>query len=84
LGYTLVAIIFAVLGAGIMNIINGFLTNYGFQHVEAVLASNILMLESPFALIIGLFFFREVPVMREMIGAALIAYGAWKINQSES
>lgn len=74
--------LFAVLCAGIMVVINMFLTNYGFEHVEAVLASNLLMLESPFALVIGLLFFREFPVMRELIGAACIAYGAWKMNEA--
>lgn len=33
-------LIFAVIGAGIFNILNVFLTNYGFQKVDAVLASD--------------------------------------------
>jgi len=37
-------LLLAVIGAGIFNIGNVFLTNYSFQRVEAVLASNILTL----------------------------------------
>ena len=43
----------AVILAGTFNIVNVFLTNYGFEKVEAVLASNILTLEAFFAVVIG-------------------------------
>ena len=49
-------LLLAVVGAGIFNILNVFLTNYGFQKVEAVLASNILTLEAFFAVILGFYF----------------------------
>lgn len=76
--YFLLAI---VVGAGLFNVGNLLLTNYGFERVEAVLASNILALESLFAIAIGFIFFRETPVIRELIGGTLILASVIKMNQ---
>lgn len=76
--YFLLAI---VVGAGLFNVGNLLLTNYGFERVEAVLASNILALESLFAIAIGFIFFREAPVIRELIGGTLILASVIKMNQ---
>lgn len=67
--------------AGLFNVANLFLTNYGFQKVEAVLASNILMLESLFAVVIGYLFFREIPLTKDFIGGALILCSAYMMNK---
>ena len=77
-------LLLAVIGAGIFNIFNVFLTNYGFQKVEAVLASNILTLESAFAVILGFMFYQEIPATRELIGGLIIILGAIAMNQLEA
>lgn len=74
----------AVIGAGIFNIMNVFLTNYGFQKVEAVLASNILTLESFFAIILGFVFFKEVPLLKELLGGVVIVTSVIAMNNLES
>lgn len=76
--FTLLGII---LLAGVFNAVNLFLTNYGFAKVEAILAGNILMLESVFGLSIGILFYREIPVVREMIGGLLILVSVWRMNR---
>lgn len=73
-------ILLAVVGAGIFNILNVFLTNYGFQKVEAVLASNILTLEAFFAIILGLFFYQEVPLVKDFLGGLIIIASVIAMN----
>ncbi len=58
--------------AGIFNILNLLLTNYGFQHVEAVVASILLNLELLFAILLGLILYNEIPTIRELIGGIII------------
>ena len=72
-----------VLGAGIFNLGNLLLTNYGFARVEAVLASNILALESVFAIIISLIFYKEVSNLKEIIGGILILFSVIQMNKLE-
>jgi len=73
----------AIIGAGIFNIANLLLTNYGFQKVEAIFASNILSLESVFAIILGLLFYKEIPLARELAGGAIIALSVIGMNWVE-
>lgn len=74
----------AVIVAGFFNVGNIYLTNYGFQHVESVLASNILMLEALFAVILGFIFFKEVPAWKEILGGVLIVAGVIGMNFEEN
>lgn len=74
---------FAVFGAGLFNVMNMFLTNYGFQKVEAILASNILTLESVFAVLLGFIFYKELPVFKELIGGLIITASVIGINKLE-
>jgi len=74
-------LLLAVIGAGIFNIGNVFLTNYGFQRVEAVLASNILTLESVFAVILGFLFYREIPLPKELLGGVIITLSVIGTNR---
>ncbi len=74
----------AVLGAGLFNVINMFLTNYGFQKVEAILASNILTLESVFAIVLGFLFYKEIPVAKELIGGLVITLSVLGMNKVEA
>jgi len=74
----------AVIVAGIFNILNMNLINYGFQHVEAVLASNILTLESVFAVALGIVFYREIPSIKELLGGAIIVLSVIGMNKAEA
>jgi drug/metabolite transporter (DMT)-like permease len=75
---------FAVVAAGIWNIGNVFLTNYGFQKVETILASNILTLEGVFAAVLGFLFFKEVPSVKELFGGLIIALSVIGMNKLEN
>lgn len=77
-------ILIAVIGAGIFNVLNMFLTNYGFQKIEAVLASNILTLESFFAIILGFIFYKEVPLLKDLLGGVIIVTAVIAMNKLES
>lgn len=73
----------AIIGAGIFNIVNLLLTNYGFQKVEAIFASNILALESALAIILGLLFYAEVLALRELLGGVMIILSVIGMNWVE-
>lgn len=77
-------LLLAVIGAGAFNTMNVFLTNYGFQKVEAVLASNILTLESLFAIILGFVFYQEMPFLKDIFGGAIITYAVIAMNKLEA
>lgn len=68
---------------GFFNAINIFLINYGFNNVKAVLASNILTLESIFALILAAIFYREFPSAKELLGGVLIIGSVMQMNRLE-
>lgn len=74
----------AVAGAGLFNVINMFLTNYGFQKVEAILASNILTLESVLAIVLGFLFYKEIPIAKELIGGVVITLSVLGMNKVEA
>jgi drug/metabolite transporter (DMT)-like permease len=74
-------ILLILLGAGAFNVANLFLTNYGFEKVEAVIASNILGLETLFAVVIAIFLFHELPSIKELIGGLLIVFSVYKMNK---
>lgn len=77
-------LLLVVIGAGIFNIMNVYLTNYGFQKVEAVLASNILTLESVFAIVLGFLFYKEVPITKELLGGIIITLSVIGMNRLET
>lgn len=69
---------------GFINAFNLFFTNFGFRYVKAVLASNILTLESIFAVILAIIFFREIPTSKELIGGILIIGSVLQMNRLEN
>src|SRR5258708_6440344 len=73
-----------ILVGGFFQVVNLFLTNYGFQKVEAVLASNLLMLETVFGVLLGFLFFREIPTLKELIGGLLIVFRAYQMNKLDA
>lgn len=70
--------------AGLFNVINLFLTNFGFQNVKAAVAGNILTLEIFFALLYGFLLYGEVPVFREVVGGMLILLSVIFVNKLEN
>lgn len=74
-------LLLAVIGSGIFNILNVFLTNYGFQKVEAVLASNLLTLEAFFAIILGFLFYQEAPLTKDFFGGLIIIASVIAMNK---
>lgn len=70
-----------ILCAGLFNVINLFLTNYGFQKLEAVLAGNLLMLEVFFAVLLGFAFYHEIPTVKECLGALFIIVSVYRMNK---
>lgn len=77
------SVMVAVLGAGLFNVFNTYLTNYGFQKVEAVLAGNILTLEVLFAVFFGFIFYQEIPLLSEFIGGLIIITSVIGMNNLE-
>ncbi|OGK19556.1 hypothetical protein A3D80_04170 [Candidatus Roizmanbacteria bacterium RIFCSPHIGHO2_02_FULL_40_13b] len=74
-------IITTVIGAGIANVAYLFLSNYGFQKIEAVLANNLLIISPLFAITLGLLFYKELPTLKELMGGALIIFSAYGMNK---
>lgn len=76
-------LLLSIFFTGFFNTINIFLINYGFKKVQAVLASNILTLESIFALILAFIFYRELPNLKELFGGVLIVGSVIQMNRLE-
>ena len=67
--------------ASLANVANLFLVNYGFGRVEAHIAGNVLALEMAFALVFGILIYQEIPILRELLGGALIVYSVYRMNK---
>jgi drug/metabolite transporter (DMT)-like permease len=70
-------------GAALFNVANLFLTNYGFQNVKVAVAGNILTLEVVFALLYGIFMYKEIPTFYEWVGSTLILLSVYLVNKTE-
>lgn len=81
-GFSL-GIIIALLASGVLLSILTFFLNYGFARVDAVLSGNILSLSSVVATILALFFYKEVPTVRELFGGFLILLSAFLLDRVE-
>ncbi len=76
-------LLFTLAGASLFNVANLYLTNYGFERVKVGIAGNILTLEVVFALLYGILLFHEMPLLRELVGGALIVFSVYQINRKE-
>ena len=74
-------LLLTVLVAGLFNVINNFLQNYGFQKIEAILAGNILTLQSVFAVLLGFLFYKELPNLKEWLGGIIIIASVIAMNK---
>lgn len=75
-GFTAILVV-----AGCLVIASNFLSNYGFEHVSAVIASNILALEAVFGTLFGFVFYRELLSGRDIVGGLIILASVILTNQ---
>ena len=77
--------VFVMLGMGALTLLFiVFLTNYGFDKIEAILASNIGTLGAVFGVLIGFIVYREVPTVKELLGGAIIVTSIIQMNRLKS
>jgi len=67
--------------AGLTFILINYFGSYGFEKVQAIIANNILVLESVFGLLFGLLLYNEIPVLREVLGGIIIVISAILMNR---
>lgn len=69
--------LFGVVFGGVLNLIATKLQNFGFHHLNAVLGSQILLLQNVFAPVFGFILFQETIVPIEFVGALIVLVGVW-------
>lgn len=77
-------IILMLVLSAVFNVANLYLSNYGFGRVAVGIAGTIITLEVVFALLYGMFLYGEMPLLRELVGGALIVFSVWQINRKAS
>lgn len=68
--------------AGATFIIIGVTTNYGFLHLDAIPANNLIITNAVFGLILGIAVYKEFPSMSGYIGGVLVMCSAILSNQA--
>lgn len=77
-------ILLVIFMAGLTFILIGVSHNYGFEHIEAIVANNLLILTPFFGLVIGILVYKEVPTLMGLVGGILVIISAVIINYSEN
>ncbi len=57
---------------------------YAFKHLDAVLGSQILLLETVFSLLFGFLFYKELITLPEIIGGAIVLGSVYSANKISS
>lgn len=70
-----------LLAAGALNVVMYFCSNYGFQHVNALFAGNILSLEEFFGPLFGFLFYGELLNARDVVGGLIILLSVILMNK---
>lgn len=65
----------------VFNVIATSFEMYSFSHIEAVLGSQILLLENVFALVFGFLLYKEIIGQIEWLGAILIIFCVYLMNK---
>ncbi len=68
-------VLFGLVLGLVLNVVNTQLQNFGFQHLNAVAGTQILLLENIFSPLIGIIFYSEKVLSIELLGAMLIIFG---------
>ncbi len=71
---------FVIFLGGVFNVLSLFLSNYAFEHVDAVRAGNLLNLEFIWALLFGLLLYHEWPSFWGLLGGILIVVSTIGMN----
>ena len=66
--------------AGCLGVANIFLINYGFEHVSAVIAGNVLALEAVTGALLGFIIYHETLSLRDIIGGLTILSAVFLTN----
>lgn len=74
-------LLLAIILSGIANTFITFLINYGFERIDAIFGSNLLTLQTLFAIIFGFIVYREVPLAKELAGGIIITLSAIQMNK---
>lgn len=69
-----------VILGGVFNVANLFFVNYGFEHVDAVRAGNLLNLESAWGLLFGFLLYQEWPTWLGLLGGIIIVASVVGMN----
>ncbi|HSW80586.1 MAG TPA: DMT family transporter [Candidatus Saccharimonadales bacterium] len=75
------AFTWAIIASGALSAASFFLANYGFEHVSAVVAGNILTLEILFGPLFGWMFYSETLSIKVIIGGIIIMASVILMNQ---
>ena len=68
--------------AGLTFLLIGVTINYGFEHIDAIVANNLLALDPVFGVVVGTLLYRETPTLVGLIGGLLVIASAILINYS--
>lgn len=75
-------ILLVIFLSAVFNVINLYLSNYGFGRVKVGIGGTIITLETVFALLYAVFLYHQAPTLQELIGGALIVISVWQINRT--
>lgn len=64
-----------------LNILATTFENYGYKILNAVFASQLLLFENVFALIVGLVIYQEIPAGFQLLGAGIVGLSVYLANQ---
>lgn len=76
-----VAVLIGLAIGAFFNIVSTFFESYAFEHIDVVLGNQILLLESFFSIIIGVLFYRELPILPQIVGSVLILLSVYISNR---
>jgi drug/metabolite transporter (DMT)-like permease len=79
--FTMTPVLIGIAIGAILNFALTFLENFSFQHISAVIGSQILMTSVGFSLILGLIFYQEAISIPELIGVIIIFFSVHQANK---
>lgn len=74
--------LFAIGMSGLLNAIGLVVINYAMGNIDIVLANNIFALQPVFGVLVGVFYYREVTTIWDIIGGVIIVGSLLGMNQA--